>query len=57
MLDFQVKKLQQRYTEELSEALDKLEQNYHSMRHEAFEKLVNKHCKLRATTCIQMHYL
>ena len=35
-----MKQLQQHYTKELSDALDKLEQNYHSKRNEAFEKLV-----------------
>ena len=41
MLDFRMKQLQQHYTKELSDALEKLEQNYHSKRNEAFEKLVN----------------
>ena len=35
-----MKELQQHYTKELSDALEKLEQNYHSKRNEAFEKLV-----------------
>ena len=35
-----MKQLQQHYTKELSDALEKLEQNYHSKRNEAFEKLV-----------------
>ena len=40
MMDIRMKQLQQRYTKELSEALENLEQNYNSTRHEAFEKLV-----------------
>lgn len=40
MLDFRMKQLQQHYTKELSDALEKLEQNYHSKRNEEFEKLV-----------------
>ena len=40
MLDIRMKQLQQKYTKDLSEALEGLEQNYHSVRQEAFEKLV-----------------
>ena len=35
-----MKQLQQHYTKELSDALEKLEQSYHCKRNEAFEKLV-----------------
>lgn len=41
MLDIRMKQLQQRYTKDLSEALEKLEQNYNSTRTEAFEKMVD----------------
>ena len=40
MLDYRMKQLQQHYTKELSNALERLEQSYHCRRNEAFEKLV-----------------
>lgn len=40
MLDIRMKQLQQKYTQDLSDALENLDQNYHTMRQEAYEKLV-----------------
>ena len=42
MLDIRMKQLKQKYTQDLSDALESLEQTYYSTRQEAFEKLVAK---------------
>lgn len=51
MLDIRMKELQQRYTKDLSEALEKLERNYNSTRTEAFEKLVHTYMYFQMLGC------
>lgn len=52
MSDIRMKQLQQKYTQELGEALEKLEENYNSTRLEAFEKLVLNYLTTHAVSYI-----
>ena len=47
-----MKQLQQHYTKELSDSLEKLEHNYHSKRNEAFEKLVISLCSIEINAIV-----